>query len=393
MNQPLPPPVRAAVLASPDYPFSPIDAPVKLDQNESFADFPAPLKALALERMQQLPWHRYTDLHAEELTAAIARHDGWSASGTVATTGSNVLIALLVQLAALGGRVLTVKPNFALYALDASLLGATLTEVPLRPDHSLDMDALIAALETDADAGTPAQPRGVIYLPRPHAPTGSLCELDGLDRLAWACPGWLLVIDEAYHHFTDTDARALARQHPHVVLLRTFSKAWGLAGLRLGYALASDEVARQLRKLVPPFGVSVLQTVSALVALEHPDYLRERVAHTRSERERLFNALRQHPTWQVAPSHANFLLVRTPDAARAHADLLTQGVLVRRQDSLHGLQGCLRVTVGSVQENDAFLRAAGLHLGSGTGSIGGGAAGDGGAVIGGGAAMGAGAGT
>ena len=87
MNQPLPPPVRAAVLASPDYPFSPIDAPVKLDQNESFADFPAPLKALALERMQQLPWHRYTDLHAEELTAAIARHDGWSASGTVATTG------------------------------------------------------------------------------------------------------------------------------------------------------------------------------------------------------------------------------------------------------------------------------------------------------------------
>lgn len=360
MNQPLPPPVRAAVLASPDYPFSPIDAPVKLDQNESFADFPAPLKALALQRMQQLPWHRYTDLHAEELTAAIARHDGWTASGTVATTGSNVLIALLVQLAALGGRVLTVKPNFALYALDASLLGAALTEVPLRADHSLDMDALIAALDTDADTNAPAQPRGVIYLPRPHAPTGSLCELDELDRLAWACPGWLLVIDEAYHHFTDTDARALARQHPHVVLLRTFSKAWGLAGLRLGYALASDEVARQLRKLVPPFGVSVLQTVSALVALEHPDYLRERVAHTRSERERLFKALQRHPTWQVVPSHANFLLVRTPDAARAHAELLAQGVLVRRQDSLHGLQGCLRVTVGSVRENDAFLRAAGL---------------------------------
>jgi histidinol-phosphate aminotransferase len=352
--QGMPLPIRPAVQASPDYPFSAVNAPVKLDQNESFADFPDHLKDIVLQRLRELPWHRYTDLHAQALCEAVARHDQWAASGTVVTTGSNVLIALLVQLAGMGARVLTVQPNFALYGLDAQLLGASLTEVPLRPDFSTDVDALIAALGE-------APGRGVVFVPRPHAPTGSLCELDELERLARACAnGWLLVIDEAYHHFTKDDARELASRHPHVVLLRTFSKAWGLAGLRLGYALTGDEVARQLRKLVPPFGVSVLQTVSALVALEHPGYVDERVAQTLRERERLTEALQAHPQWQVMPSQANFLLVRTPDAAQAHAALLAQGVLVRRQDRLHGLEGCLRVTVGNVTENDAFLRAAGL---------------------------------
>ncbi len=351
-------PIRPAVLNSPDYPFTPVNAPIKLDQNESFADFPDELKAIVLERLRHVPWHRYTDLNAETLSDAIAAHDGWSASGTVVTTGSNVLIALLIQLCALGGRVITVTPNFALYALDAKLLGASLTEVPLRADTSLDMDAVIAALGTATGEG----PHGVIYIPRPHAPTGSLCALDELERLAVACPGWLLVVDEAYHHFAPDDARALARRHEHVVLLRTFSKAWGLAGVRLGYALTSDAVARQLRKLVPPFGVSLMQTVCAQVALEHAGYVRERVAITLHERERMATALQAHPTWQVLPSHANFLLIRTPDAAAAHADLLAQGVLVRRQDSLYGLQGCIRVTVGTAAENSAFLRAAGLRV-------------------------------
>ncbi len=357
-------PIRSAVLASPDYPFSPAEAPVKLDQNESPQDFPAELKARALAQLAQADWHRYPELHSEGLCEAIARHDGWTAEGTVAATGSNVLIALLIQLAALGGRVVTVKPNFALYGLDAKLLGAALTEVPLRDDLSLDLEALLTALDGDGANGasgpeTAAGPAGVIYLPRPHAPSGALLtSTQDLERLAQASRRWLLVIDEAYHQFSGTDATALARRFPHVVLLRTFSKAWGLAGLRLGYALASPEVARQLRKLVPPFATSVLQAVCAQVALANPGYMRERVARVIAERERMTAALARHPAWQVTPSQANFLLIRTPDAARAYQTLLAQGVRVRRQDSLHGLAGCIRVTVGTPEENDAFLVAA-----------------------------------
>jgi histidinol-phosphate aminotransferase len=355
------PPVRAAVLASPEYPFTPVDAPIKLDQNESSLDLPEALKAKVLEQLQALTWNRYPDLNGEALSAAIGAHDDWPAAGTVAVTGSNVLIALLVQLAGMGARVLTVKPNFALYALDAKLWGAELIEVPLGPDFATDVDALIAQIEAGREAlAGRAGPAGVIFVPRPHAPTGSLCALSDIERLAQASQGWLLVVDEAYHQFAGPSAMDIARRHEHVVLLRTFSKAWGLAGARLGYALTSEVVARQLRKLVAPFAVSVFQSVCAQVALAHPQFMHERVAATIAERERVFKALQAHPTWKVLPSAANFLLIRTPDAAQAYASLLSGGVLVRKQDSYFGLQGCIRVTVGTREENDAFLRAAGL---------------------------------
>ncbi|MDP1892796.1 MAG: histidinol-phosphate transaminase [Hydrogenophaga sp.] len=349
-------PVRHAVFSSPDYPFDPVSAPVKLDQNESSEDFPDDLKALVLKRVAAAEWNRYPDLHADTLCAAIAGFEQWSPSGVVVTTGSNVLISLLIQLSALGGRVVTVKSNFALYGLDAQLLGSRLSEVPLREDHSVDFDAVIAALEgASAHADEPA---GVIYLPRPHAPTGSQCPLDALERLAQLSRGWLLVIDEAYVHFGEGSAAELARRHAHVVLLRTFSKAWGLAGARVGYALSSDAVARQLRKLVPPFAVSVMQSECIRVALENPGYMHERVQGIVRERDRITRALSDHTTWKVSPSSGNFLLIRTPDAQQAFDHLLTNGVLVRRQDRHFGLEGCIRVTVGTRAENDAFLRAA-----------------------------------
>lgn len=168
-------PVRQAVVSSPGYPFDPLSALAMLDQNESSEDFPNELKALVLERIAKVEWNRYPDLNAETMRAAIADFEGWNPSGMVVTTGSNVLVSLLIQLSALGRRVVTVKPNFALYGLDARLLGARLNEVPLRADHSLDIAAVIASmrpLPTDSEA-----PAGVIYISRPNAPTGSLCSL------------------------------------------------------------------------------------------------------------------------------------------------------------------------------------------------------------------------
>lgn len=142
------------------------------------------------------------------------------------------------------------------------------------------------------------------------------------------------------------------------MLLRTFSKAWGLAGARVGYALTSEEVARQLRKLVPPFAVSVMQSECIRVALEHPRYMYERVQRIVDERERITRALSDHVSWKVSPSGGNFLLIRTPDAKHAFEHLLRHGVLVRRQDSYFGLEGCVRVTVSTRAENEVFLLAA-----------------------------------
>jgi histidinol-phosphate aminotransferase len=348
--------IRLAVTSSPDYPFVATGAKVKLDQNESSEDFPEQLKALVMERISAQEWNRYPDLHSESICSAIGQHDGWEPSGIVVTTGSNVLISLLIQLTALDSRVVTVKPNFALYGLDARLLGAQLTEVPLLPGFKVDVPGILKSIE--GSVASPNQSRGVIYLPRPHAPTGTAMALDELEHLIAQASDWLVVVDEAYHHFADGDALRLSQRYPNVVVIRTFSKAWGLAGVRMGYALTSGEIAKQLRKLVPPFAISFMQSACVQVALENPGYMQQRVVRTKLERERMTTALLQHEHWQVFPSEGNFILVRTPDASAAYTGLLQQGVLVRRQDSYFGLEGCIRVTVGTVEENDAFLQAA-----------------------------------
>ncbi|WP_027482627.1 aminotransferase class I/II-fold pyridoxal phosphate-dependent enzyme, partial [Deinococcus pimensis] len=158
--------VRSEVRRTPAYPFTPIDAPVKLDQNESAYDFPEELKRLAVERALTRPWNRYPDIHTDTLAAAIARFEDWDPEGVVVTPGSNVIIKLLTEMAGIGQTVLTVKPTFAVYELEASMLGADLREVSLEEDFSLPVAGLTAQLA----AGGP----GVFYLTQPHAPTGHL---------------------------------------------------------------------------------------------------------------------------------------------------------------------------------------------------------------------------
>lgn len=167
-----------------------------------------------------------------------------------------------------------------------------------------------------------------------------------------------MVVDEAYREFAGTDFRFLARENPHVALLRTFSKAFSLGGVRAGYLLGSPEVAGVVREVLPPFVLPAHTGAVLEVVLENPGYVEKVVEEVVAQRERVYRELLAHPTWRPYPSRTNFLLVRTPDAEEAFRHLLSQGVLVRRQDRYPGLAGCLRVTVGRREEMDAFLRAA-----------------------------------
>lgn len=342
--------VRPAIRAVPAYPFTPVDVPVKLDQNESPYDFPANLKALATARMLARPWNRYPDLHGETLGARLAAYENWDPAGVVVTPGSNVLIKLLTELAGIGQTVLTVSPTFSVYTLEAQLLGAQLVQVPLQADFSLPVEGLRQALREN--------PPGVLYITEPHAPTGHVDTEAAVREVVEAAGDWVVVLDEAYHQYSGTDYRALVRAGENRLSLRTLSKAWGLAGLRLGYALASPRLAAHLRKLVPAFNVGVLAETALEVALEHPGYVQERAEEVQRERERIFATLRDHPTWRVIPSRSNFYLLRTPDAEAAYRHLLSHGIVVRRQDRLPGLEGCLRVAVGTPAENDALIEAA-----------------------------------
>ncbi|HET6410970.1 MAG TPA: histidinol-phosphate transaminase [Anaeromyxobacter sp.] len=336
-------------LASPvEYPYARSDARVKLDQNESPDDLPPELKARALERLSKIPWNRYPELHAEDVRAALARHEGWDERGVVLAPGSNVLI---LGLATAARAVLDTVPSFPYYRGGADASGTPWRGIPLGPEFELPLEPLLEAMEG---------PPGVLFLPDPHAPTGRLFEKDEVEALARRAGerGWLLVVDEAYHAFAGTDFRPLARGNEHVAVLRTFSKSWCLGGIRAGYLLASPKVAAVARACVPPFCLPAHTSAILKTVLESPGYVGPLVERVCRERERLRAALEGATRWRVYPSSTNFLLVRTSDAALAQARLLERGVLVRRQDRSPAMKGCLRLTVGSRAENDALVEAA-----------------------------------
>jgi histidinol-phosphate aminotransferase len=331
-----------------DYPYAKVDAGIKLDQNESPEDFPPELKARALARLADLHWNRYPELHAEDVRADLSRHEGWPEAGVVLAPGSNMLIMALAQAAA---AVVDTSPAFPYYKGAAVAAGTPYRAVPLGAGFALPLPELLAAMDG---------PPGVLFLPCPHAPTGALFAGGDLARLAEKAraTGWLLVVDEAYHAFAGTDARPLARDNPSVAILRTFSKSWCLGGIRAGYLLASPRVAAVVRALVAPFCLPAHTSAILRAALEAPSAFTPTIERIRAERARLLAGLRGHPRWTAYPTVTNFVLVRTPDAKAAWEALLARGILVRRQDHYAGLEGCIRISVGTRAENDALLAAA-----------------------------------
>ena len=340
--------IRPELLDVGAYKFEAHDAAVKLDQNESPWPADSRMQAALAEAVSSFEPNRYPDLLPFRLRAELARLHGWDEEGVTVAGGSNILIQSLVVAAGVGRTVLTVSPTFSVYALQARLLAGRLVEVPLTDGFNLDVPALKAAM---------AEARGVLFIASPAAPTGNVHPRAQLEELADAAgERWLVVIDEAYQQFSGVDNSELAKR-PNVVVLRTFSKAAGLAGLRLGYALSSPGLGTQLQKTVLPFSVSRLQEQLALAVLGMPELMEQHVAATVLERDRVFRALQDLSGVTPHESDANFILFRVADAGAVHSALLERGVLVRRQDHLPGLEGCLRVSVGLGQENTQFLDA------------------------------------
>ena len=343
--------LRPDILAAPAYHFTPRAQTVKLDQNESPYDLPADLKERVMARLALVPFNRYPDVDARGVRAKLAELHDWPKAGVVVTGGSNVLIQALVTAAGLGRSVLTVAPTFSVYPLQARLQGARLVECPLGEDFALPVEALKRELQ---------QGEGVFFLANPAAPTGNLFTEAALLELAEASrDNWLFVVDEAYHQFSGSDATPLVREYPHVVSLRTLSKAFGLGGVRLGYGLMQRDLAEQVQKTVMPFSVSALQLAVAETVLAAPEYAARYVDEAQRERQRVFATLQTLPDVTPYPSSTNFILFKVPDAARVFDGLLRRDVVVRRQDHLPGLSGCLRVSVSTPAQNDVFLAALG----------------------------------
>jgi histidinol-phosphate aminotransferase len=326
-------------------------APVKLNQNENPFDVPESLKRAVLEQALRRPWSRYPDFDPRELVQALARFSGWRADGILAGNGSNELIeALLLVTVGEGTRVVIPEPTFTLYALLTGILGGKAVRVPLGEDFEYDAAALARARR---EAGAP-----VTIVCSPNNPTGGVLAPEEIRRLCAEEDG-LVVVDEAYHEFSGQSAVPLLPAHPNLIVLRTFSKAMGGAGLRLGYLLASPEIVAEVNKARLPYNLNFFSQAAALAILDHAPAFGEAVGRLIAMRDQLALDLATLPGVRVFPSRANFLLfeLATAQPKRVFEDLYAVGVLVRDVTAYPRLQRCLRVTVGSEDENAAFLDA------------------------------------
>jgi histidinol-phosphate aminotransferase len=319
---------------------------IKLNQNESPFDLPQEIKSEAIMRLERSAWNRYPSLMAEELVGAIARYTDFDPAGIIVGNGSNELIqALFSATCSSGDKALVVSPGFSIYPLMAKIAGVDLIDVPLNADFTFNVPEII---ERSKEAK-------LIMLASPNNPTGTYLTRDEIASIA-AQFGNLFVVDEAYYEFSGISAQGIIPQQQNVVILRTFSKACGLAGIRIGYVLANPDFAEQLKKSKLPFSVGIMQQVVGEVLLDHSEVITKVAEEIVKRREALFSALQKEDVVNPIPSKANFILFEvTGKSARSiYEEMLEQGVLLRWFDNPR-LKSMLRVTIGTAEENKRFL--------------------------------------
>ena len=340
--------VRPEILALKAYHVPPAEGTVKLDAMENPYSLPEKLRGELAGVLARVELNRYPDPGGRALRALIARKMSVPAGMEVLLgNGSDELLQIIVTaIARPGTAVMFPAPTFVMYSMYAAFTGARAVAVPLREDFSLDAGAFIARMRHEKPA--------IVFVAYPNNPTGVLYPEQDVLAILKAAEG-LVVLDEAYHAFARKTFMTRLAEFPNLVVLRTVSKL-GLAGIRLGYLAGRREWLEQFDKVRSPYNVNVLTQAAALFLLERLDVLEEQAARIVSERRSLGENLKALRGVTVFPSEANFFLIRVPDADRAFESLKRQGVLVKNLNS-PALKNCLRVTVGTPEENRILLNA------------------------------------
>jgi len=337
------------------------DEIIKLDANEN----PYGPAAVVSEQLATYPFfHIYPDPEQRELRAALAEYAGVPAENILPGHGADELIDLLCRLTlGPGDAIVDCPPTFGMYSFDAGIAGASVTRVWRRPDFSVDCEGIEGVVEQASRKQVPGTSKvpgtfKLLFLTSPNNPDGSLMGEDALRRLL-RLPV-LVIVDEAYIEFAglENSVAAWVLEHENLIVLRTFSKWAGIAGLRLGYGIFPDWLMPVLWKAKQPYNVNVAATVAGLASLRHRAEIQPTVDALIRERDRLLEELSRVPFLRPYPSRANFVLCRVMgrDAAALKAELAAQGILVRYY-AKPGLENCIRVSAGKPEQTDALLAA------------------------------------
>lgn len=324
---------------------------LRLDRNESTQPVSGELAAALSEYISTRGVHSYPE--AERLTVPLSDYCGVPSSFVVATNGSDQAIDLCLRaFLGPGRRMVVATPEFAVFGHVAGLLGAEVHGVPFDDDLGFPYRQFSSAAATRPD---------LIVVINPNNPTGTPVDVDYIEHLATSHPDTPVLVDEAYYEFTGATAVDLVASHPNVVVLRTFSKAFAMAGLRLGYVVAHSDIAFEITKLRNPFDVNELAVVAAATQLAHMEPVREHVASIMDKAKPMtldFFAAHGVP---VVAGAANFMLVRPDDTTQAIDALRAAGILVRSM-SAPSLAGMFRMSVGTPDEMRTFVDAYATHV-------------------------------
>ncbi len=327
-----------------------VDVEVRLNTNESPYPPPAGWLEALIDEARDIAYNRYPDRSARVLREALAQLHEVSPEQVFAANGSNeVLQSICLAYGGPGRKAAMFEPTYALHSHISHLTGTDLVQGRRRPDFTLEVDAALGLLEIERPS--------IVFLCSPNNPTG-LAEDASTVRALLSGPPGLLVVDEAYGQFASWSALEQVGDEIPLVVVRTFSKTWSMAGLRLGYMIGPREVVAALERVSLPYHLDALKQAAGIVALRFSSEMEQRVGSIVAERERLTLELAKMPvkTW---PSEANFILWRPLQRSgqQVWQALVQRSVLVRDTSSWPGLEGCLRTTVGTPEENDRFLSA------------------------------------
>ncbi len=342
--------IKPHVRAIKAYTLAPLEAPIKINQNENPFGMPAAIKDEVLRRAAAHDWARYPEFVPTKLLEKLAAYAGWRADGVMAGNGSNEMIQSVVNSIVEKG-VLTVlpEPTFSVYRQVITVAGGEIASVLLNEDLTFDVPRLKAEII--------ARKAALAIICSPNNPTGCTINRAALVDLLTSTNA-LIVVDQAYLEIGGENFVTLLNEHPNLVILRTFSKAMALGGLRVGYCLAAPELISEFNKAKMPYSLNFFSLTAAEVALDNQPLLQPLVAAIQNERERLFAALQRIRGLEPVPSAANFFAVKTAIAPKElFTALHARGILIRDVSSAPMLGDYVRISVGTPEENDALLTA------------------------------------
>lgn len=339
--------VRPGVLQLVPYSSKHMPECIKLDANENPFPWPEGMREALFE--ENIAFNRYPDGMAQDLRKAIARYTETSLESILVGNGSDELIQLiLLTFGGLGKSVIIHPPTFGMYQIYARLTDTAVVEVPLLNGLDLDTKQMLKAAKSPE--------AHVVVVCNPNNPTGSLFPREDILQLVRES-GKIVVVDEAYAEFSEESLIPEIKNYPNLVIMRTFSKSFGMASLRLGYLLGQPETIALINRVRPPFNVNTFSQKAGILALNYLSEYQVQIQSIKAETQKVYEGLIQFPDIVVYPTKANFILFKPRDPDRWAAEFLKRGFLIRNMGELPVLGRCLRMSVGIPDENKDFLRA------------------------------------